>query len=74
MSEAKKAIADGFSVVVGLQTTGEASLDSEISKGDTLSDFVSTAREMLHRFIMQNFPIHNAMVSLKSYNRNMKFR
>ncbi|PIK62947.1 hypothetical protein BSL78_00074 [Apostichopus japonicus] len=61
VSEAKKAITDGYSVVVGLQTTGEASLDSEISKGDTLSDFVSTAREMLHRFIMQNFPIHNAM-------------
>ncbi|KAJ8030843.1 Protein FORGETTER 1 [Holothuria leucospilota] len=62
VKEAKKAIEDGYCVVVGLQTTGEASLDSEVSKGETLHDFVSTAREMLFRFIMQNFPTKNIPV------------
>lgn len=62
VKEARKAIADGYCVVVGLQTTGEASLDSEVSKGETLNDFVSTAREMLFRFIMQNFPTKNIPV------------
>lgn len=40
-----------------LQTTGEASLDKELEKDEKISDFVSTTKEMLLRFIDTQFPI-----------------
>ncbi|XP_033638096.1 protein FORGETTER 1-like [Asterias rubens] len=61
VKEAKQALEDGYCVVIGLQTTGEASMDSERNKhdkGDSSSEsgFVSVAREILLRFINQYFP------------------
>eukprot|EP00057_Strongylocentrotus_purpuratus_P009593 XP_011664067.1 PREDICTED: protein strawberry notch homolog 1 isoform X3 [Strongylocentrotus purpuratus] len=57
VKEAKTSLAEGKCVVIGLQTTGEASLESEMTKYDTtLPGFVSVAREILNRFIQQHFP------------------
>ncbi|XP_038050120.1 protein FORGETTER 1-like [Patiria miniata] len=57
VGEAKKALEEGYCVVIGLQSTGEASLDSEMTKtGSGQSGFVSVAREILVRFINQHFP------------------
>lgn len=56
VKEAKQALEDGCCVVIGLQTTGEASLEHEISKGASLTGFVSLCREILSRFIDQYFP------------------
>ncbi|XP_022100278.1 protein FORGETTER 1-like [Acanthaster planci] len=57
VEEAKKALDEGYCVVIGLQSTGEASMDSEITKaGSSQSGFVSVARETLIRFISQHFP------------------
>ena len=54
---AKTAMDTGQCVVIGLQTTGEASLDSEMNrtKGE-MTSFVSLCREILSRFISQYFP------------------
>nr|XP_054771437.1 uncharacterized protein LOC129279369 [Lytechinus pictus] len=57
VEQAKSSLAEGKCVVIGLQTTGEASLESEMTKHDTtLPGFVSVAREILTRFIQQHFP------------------
>ncbi|XP_072033726.1 uncharacterized protein [Amphiura filiformis] len=57
VKEAKAALESGHSVVIGLQTTGEASLESEMLKSDSkLTEFISIAREILIRFINQHFP------------------
>ncbi|CAH3163979.1 unnamed protein product, partial [Porites lobata] len=47
----------GYCVVIGLQSTGEASLESEISRcGGILNGFVSSTEEIISRFITQYFP------------------
>jgi hypothetical protein len=57
VAEAKKALEEGCSVVIGLQTTGEAAADAMgIQPGDTCG-FVSTARELLSRFTKMHFPV-----------------
>ncbi|XP_065056159.1 uncharacterized protein LOC135684506 [Rhopilema esculentum] len=57
VEEAKQALNDGYCVVIGLQTTGEASLGQEISRcGGTVNKFISLTREILRRFIEQHFP------------------
>ena len=58
---ATRALADGFAVVIGLQTTGEAGLDrviAQIQSGQTskLTSFVSTAHQSLLNFIETQFP------------------
>ncbi|EDV27087.1 uncharacterized protein TRIADDRAFT_54670 [Trichoplax adhaerens] len=56
--EAKAALDEGYCVVIGLQTTGEASLDNEITRqGNNTHGYISTAKEILVRFILQHFPI-----------------
>ncbi|XP_041357018.1 protein FORGETTER 1-like [Gigantopelta aegis] len=58
VKEAQQALDSGCCVVIGLQTTGEASLVSELTKSKgTLKGFVSLCREILSRFIQQYFPI-----------------
>ena len=57
VEETKKALEAGYCVVIGLQTTGEASLDSELTKKGNLIGFMSLCREILTRFITQYFPI-----------------
>ncbi|XP_048247301.1 protein FORGETTER 1-like isoform X2 [Haliotis rufescens] len=63
VKEAKEALESGCCVVIGLQTTGEASLDSELNKNKgRLKGFISLCREIISRFIEQYFPtkIENA--------------
>ncbi|XP_060078626.1 uncharacterized protein LOC132558114 [Ylistrum balloti] len=57
IKEAKQALDTGYCVVIGLQTTGEASLEAEIGKNKgEITGFVSLCREILLRFITQYFP------------------
>jgi hypothetical protein len=57
VEEAQKALAEGFAVVVGLQSTGEASADALGLQPGEPCGFVSVARELLARFIKTHFPI-----------------
>lgn len=57
IEETKTAIDGGYCVVIGLQSTGEASLMQEfVQSNGNLSRFVSLCSEILKRFIMQYFP------------------
>ncbi|CAH3034332.1 unnamed protein product [Porites lobata] len=57
VEEAQQALQAGYCVVIGLQSTGEASLESEISRcGGVLNGFVSSTEEIISRFITQYFP------------------
>ena len=59
---AKEALVNGYSVVIGLQTTGEASMESEIDQNDgDVCGFVSLTKEILKRFIYQYFPIERVV-------------
>ncbi|KAF6265497.1 hypothetical protein COO60DRAFT_1623874 [Scenedesmus sp. NREL 46B-D3] len=60
MAEAKAALASGMCVVIGLQSTGEAAADAMGLEPGPLPGFVSPCKEMLLRFIQQNFPEHAA--------------
>ncbi|KAG5181415.1 P-loop containing NTP hydrolase pore-1-domain-containing protein [Tribonema minus] len=58
----QRAIAEGHSVVIGLQSTGEAGLECAMEKlgkrpGETVRGMVSSARHSAHRFITQFFPV-----------------
>ena len=54
---AKQALQDGYCVVIGLQTTGEASLMQEMTeKNGNITKFISLCGEILKRFILQYFP------------------
>ncbi|EIE19331.1 hypothetical protein COCSUDRAFT_19644, partial [Coccomyxa subellipsoidea C-169] len=55
--EAKKALAEGCAVVIGLQTTGEAAADAMGLEPGQACGWVSTTREMLHRFVETHFPV-----------------
>ncbi|XP_021767573.1 protein FORGETTER 1-like isoform X2 [Chenopodium quinoa] len=55
---AKKALKENKCVVVGLQSTGEARTEEAISKyGLELDDFVSGPRELLLKFVEENYPL-----------------
>ncbi|KAK9833324.1 hypothetical protein WJX81_006479 [Elliptochloris bilobata] len=54
--EAKAALEAGFAVVIGLQSTGEAALDSLNKQPGDECGWVSTTREMLLRFVALHFP------------------
>jgi hypothetical protein len=58
--QAKAALASGMCVVIGLQSTGEAAADAMGLEPGPLPGFVSPCKEMLLRFIQQNFPEHAA--------------
>jgi hypothetical protein len=57
VEEIKKALSQDMCVVIGLQTTGESSLESEMeaNKGEP-DGFVSICREILQRFARDHFP------------------
>lgn len=57
--QAKAALASGMSVVIGLQSTGEAAADAMGVEPGPLPGFVSPCKELLVRFIQQHFPIHH---------------
>ena len=56
IKEAKAALAGGSSVVLGLQTTGEAAADAMGLEHGKVCGFVSTTKELLQRFVATHFP------------------
>ncbi|XP_064639306.1 uncharacterized protein LOC135494911 [Lineus longissimus] len=59
VQDAKEALANGCCVVLGLQTTGEASLENERVQNDfRITGFVSLCREIFTRFIEVHFPTY----------------
>ncbi|XP_015055769.1 protein FORGETTER 1 [Solanum pennellii] len=55
---AKEALTEGKCVVIGLQSTGEARTEEAVSKyGLELDDFVSGPRELLLKFVEENYPL-----------------
>ena len=56
VAEAKRALSEGQSVVIGLQATGEAAADALSLEPGQPCGWVSVTREMLQRFVAQHFP------------------
>ncbi|WJX93222.1 udp-glycosyltransferase [Trifolium repens] len=55
---AKQALVDEKCVVIGLQSTGEARTEEAVTKyGSELDDFVSGPRELLLKFVEENYPL-----------------
>ncbi|KAL9664096.1 hypothetical protein QQ045_019493 [Rhodiola kirilowii] len=55
---AKQALEDNKCVVIGLQSTGEARTEEAVSKyGVELDDFISGPRELLLKFVDENYPL-----------------
>eukprot|EP01041_Mallomonas_annulata_P007017 gene7017-14279_t len=55
---AKQAIQEGKSVVIGLQSTGEAGIDMEIQRNEnTVTDFISSPQITLRRLIYKLVPL-----------------
>jgi hypothetical protein len=55
---AKKALSTNKCVVIGLQSTGEARTEEAVNKyGLELDDFVSGPRELLLKFVEENYPL-----------------
>ncbi|CAH2067889.1 unnamed protein product [Thlaspi arvense] len=55
---AKKALSANKCVVIGLQSTGEARTEEAVTKyGVELDDFVSGPRELLLKFVEENYPL-----------------
>ncbi|KAE9592810.1 putative chromatin regulator PHD family [Lupinus albus] len=54
----KKALIEDKCVVIGLQSTGEARTEEAVTKyGSELDDFVSGPRELLLKFVEENYPL-----------------
>ncbi|CAL8463694.1 g3228 [Coccomyxa elongata] len=54
---AREAIRDGMSVVIGLQSTGEANTNATREEsGDVLDDFVSAPKVIMQQFLENQFP------------------
>ncbi|KAH8479521.1 hypothetical protein H0E87_031305, partial [Populus deltoides] len=55
---AKQALTEEKCVVIGLQSTGEARTEEAVSKyGSELDDFISGPRELLLKFVEENYPL-----------------
>ncbi|KAA0054721.1 protein strawberry notch [Cucumis melo var. makuwa] len=55
---AKQALSEDKCVVIGLQSTGEARTEEAVTKyGLELDDFVSGPRELLIKFVEENYPL-----------------
>ncbi|XP_004293788.1 PREDICTED: protein strawberry notch homolog 1 [Fragaria vesca subsp. vesca] len=55
---AKKALMEDKCVVIGLQSTGEARTEEAVTKyGLELDDFISGPRELLLKFVEENYPL-----------------
>lgn len=59
IATAKAALANDMSVVLGLQTTGEASLSWNQERNPDLSEFVSLTASIASAFLDVHFPIHS---------------
>ena len=56
IKEAQRALAEGCSIVIGLQSTGEAAADALGLEPGQVCGFVSTTEELLQRFVAMQFP------------------
>lgn len=56
VEEAKRALASGQAVVIGLQATGEAAADALALEPGEACGWVSVTREMLLRFVTLHLP------------------
>ncbi len=57
---AQEAIRDGMSVVIGLQSTGEANTNATREEsGDVLDDFVSAPKVIMQQFLEKTFPVYS---------------
>ncbi|KAF5728143.1 protein strawberry notch 1 [Tripterygium wilfordii] len=55
---AKQALVENKCVVIGLQSTGEARTEEAVTKyGLELDDFISGPRELLLKFVEENYPV-----------------
>uniref|UniRef100_A0A2P2LR73 PHD-type domain-containing protein n=1 Tax=Rhizophora mucronata TaxID=61149 RepID=A0A2P2LR73_RHIMU len=55
---AKQALMEDKCVVIGLQSTGEARTEEAVTKyGSELDDFISGPRELLLKFVEENYPL-----------------
>ncbi|CAN0901876.1 Protein FORGETTER 1 [Linum grandiflorum] len=55
---AKRALVEDKCVVIGLQSTGEARTEEAVTKyGHELDDFISGPRELLLKFVEDNYPL-----------------
>lgn len=62
---AKQALTDSKCVVIGLQSTGEARTEEAVAKyGLELDDFISGPRELLIKFVEENYPLPEKPESL----------
>ena len=57
----KEAIKRGQCVVIGLQSTGEASAKEQIENDGELSDFISTVKGVVQSFVEKHFPALDAV-------------
>ena len=56
VEQSKKALEEGYCVVIGLQTTGEAAADAlELVPGDNVG-FISVTKEIMLQFVKNHFP------------------
>ncbi|XP_054166800.1 protein strawberry notch homolog 1-like [Oppia nitens] len=70
----KEALRDSKSVVIGLQSTGEArTLEQLEDNGGELSDFVSTAKAVFQSLIEKHFPAPNRKKLLRLLGRDTSF-
>ena len=62
VTDGLQALAAGHSVIIGLQSTGEASMVAAGygEKGTRVRDFPSTCKEILRGFVSANFPVLSA--------------
>ncbi|KAK9133843.1 hypothetical protein Scep_013371 [Stephania cephalantha] len=73
VSLAKKALAENKCVVIGLQSTGEARTEEAVTKyGLELDDFVSGPRELLLKFVEENYPLPPKPDSLPGEEESVK--
>ncbi|GAB4836724.1 udp-glycosyltransferase [Ancistrocladus abbreviatus] len=64
---AKQALRENKSVVIGLQSTGEARTEEAVTKyGLELDDFISGPRELLLKFVEENYPLPEKPESLSA--------
>lgn len=60
-----EALAEGKCIVIGLQSTGEARTEEAVAKyGVDLDDFISGPRELLLKFVDENYPLPDKPESL----------
>ena len=60
---AQKAVEQGQSVIIGLQSTGEAAAEQVVKKAaGALDDLVSTPTQILDSFLRSNFPVAGTQV------------